>query len=331
MTAAQAERFAAMALACIEREFPCNPGHVLRRAGDQKRPRELHPAFYGCFDWHSCVHVHWLLAHLLRRFPALPQASRIRRIFERHLAPANIEVECRYLEQHATYERPYGWAWLLKLADELRHPHLEPLVRLIEGRYLDWLPRQTYPIRAGTHANTAFGLAFGLDHARAASNRRLEKTIVRKSLEYYGSDVDYPARWEPGGNDFFSPCLVEADLMRRVVADFPAWFARYLPELPRSLREPAKVTDRADGQLAHLDGLNLSRAWCFYNLAKALPNGKALLRAAKKHLDAGLRHAASGHYEGEHWLATFAAYALACAFDGATTTPAARRRATWAE
>ncbi len=320
-----------MALSCIEREFPGNPGHVLRRAGDLRRPRALHPAFFGCFDWHSAVHAHWLLAHLLRRFPHLRYAGRIRAIFDRHFSRASLDAEARYLEQHPGFERPYGWAWLLKLADEMRHPHLRPLVRIIEARYLEWLPKQAYPVRAGTHANTAFGLAFALDHARLSSNGKLEKALVRRSLDYFGSDRGCPAQWEPGGNDFLSPCLVEADLMRRVVGDFPRWFRRHLPELPRSLAEPAKVTDRADGQLAHLDGLNLSRAWCFYNLAKALPGEKALLRAAQKHLAAGLRHVASGHYEGEHWLATFAAYALACAFDGNTTAPAARRRATCAE
>ena len=315
MTRAQAERLAAMALACVEREFPCNPGHVLRSVGELRRPRELHPAFYGCFDWHSAVHGHWLLAHLLNRFPALRQASRIREVFARHFSRASLTAEARYLERHAAFERPYGWAWLLKLAGEVRHPHFDPLVAIIEQRYLEWLPRQGYPIRSGTHANTAFGLAFALDHARVASRRRLENAIVRRSLEYYAHDRDYPARWEPGGNDFLSPCLVEADLMRRVVADFPAWFGRYLPRLPRALLEPAQVSDRADGQLAHLDGLNLSRAWCFFNLARALPRRAALLRAGKRHLAAGLRHLHSGHYAGGHWLASFAGYAQSCAGD----------------
>ena len=312
---AQAERRAAMALRCVAREFPCNPGHVLRSAADLGRPGRLHPAFYGCFDWHSAVHAHWLLAYVLRRFPGLRQARRIRGIFARHFSSANLKAEARYLEQHPAFERPYGWAWLLKLADEVGHPGFDPLVAIVEQRYLEWLPKQSYPIRAGTHANTAFGLAFALDHARAASRRRLESALLRKSLELYGADRDYPAGWEPGGNDFLSPCLVEADLMRRVVADFPAWFARYLPRMPRTLLEPAKVTDRADGQLAHLDGLNLSRAWCFYGLARALPRRTALLRAARKHLGAGLRHIRSGHYAGEHWLGSFAAYALSCARD----------------
>ena len=292
MKRAQAERFAALALAGIEREFPYSPGHVMRHAADLRRPRALHPAFYGCYDWHSSVHGHWLLAHLLRRFPDLPRARAMRGVLARHLTVRNLKVEARYLEEHPGFERPYGWAWLLKLADELRGTpegdHLTPLVKVVERRYLEWLPKQTYPIRTGTHTNTAFGLAFALDHARAAANSRLEKAIVAKSLEYYGSDRDYPAGWEPGGNDFFSPCLVEADLMRRVVPDFSAWFKRYLPRLPASLRAPAKVSDRGDGQLAHLDGLNLSRAWCFYNLG--------MRKLGDLHLRAGMKGVASGRY-----------------------------------
>jgi hypothetical protein len=331
--AENAARFAELALACVAREFPYQPAHVVRGADDLKRPRALHPAFYGCYDWHSSVHGHWLLAHLLRRQPPLPQAGAIRRILDEHLTAENLRVEAEYLTRNPGFERPYGWAWLLKLAEEAEpwRPALRPLADTIEARHLEWLPKQTYPIRSGTHTNTAFGLAFALDYAQAFDRRDLESLVIERSLTYYGQDRDYPAAWEPGGNDFFSPCLVEADLMRRVLPDFPRWFAAFLPEIPPALLEPAIVGDRSDGQLAHLDGLNLSRAWCYFNLAAVLPEKKVLRETAEKHLQAGLAHVASGSYAGEHWLATFAAYALACAFDGATSTPASRSSATWRE
>jgi hypothetical protein len=306
-------RFAKLALACVQREFPCNPGHVLESAADLRRPRDLHPAFYGCYDWHSAVHGHWLLAHLGRCFPSLEECGSIRRVLQDHLSLKNLEIEAAYLRAHPAFERPYGWAWLLKLAQELAgwdeglHANLQPLVEVIEAHYLEWLPKQTYPIRSGTHTNTAFGLSFALDYAGFSKRPLFEKIIRKKSLEYFSADRDYPAAWEPGGNDFFSPCLVEADLMRRVLAPsaFSKWFRAFLPRIPGSLATPAKVSDRSDGQLAHLDGLNLSRAWCFFRLGK-----KDL---GKKHLAAGLKHVASGSYAGEHWLASFAAYALSAA------------------
>jgi hypothetical protein len=322
-------RLAAMALACVEREFPYNPAHVVRDAGDVHRPRELHPAFYGCFDWHSSVHGHWLLAHALKR----GEDPAIRRVLNQHLSAANLGVEARYLRKNPAFERPYGWAWLLKLATELdgwNDPDarrwseaLQPLAEVVEANYLAWLPRQTYPIRAGTHVNTAFGLAFALDYARLMRKDALEKAIAERCITYFAEDRHYPADWEPGGNDFLSPCLIEADLMRRVLPDFASWLAHFLPVIPRSLCEPATVSDRSDGQLAHLDGLNLSRAWCFSNLGET--------KLAQRHLQAGLAGLEGGHYEGEHWLATFAAYAAACALDAATTTPASRSAATWRE
>jgi hypothetical protein len=333
MNLENAARFAALALACVEREFPNQPGHVMRSAGELTRPRDLHPAFYGCYDWHSSVHGHWLLAYLLRRHPSLPQAGAIRRILDAHLTAENLRVEAEYLKRNPSFERPYGWAWLLKLAEEAEpwSAALRPLADAVEARYMEWLPKQTYPIRSGTHTNTAFGLAFALDYAQAFERRDLRELVIERSLAFYSDDRHYPAAWEPGGNDFFSPCLIEADLMRRVLPDFPRWFAAFLPEIPPALLEPAIVSDRSDGQLAHLDGLNLSRAWCYFNLASALPEKKILREAAEKHLQAGLAHVASGSYAGEHWLATFAAYSLACAFDGATSTPASRSSATWRE
>jgi hypothetical protein len=322
LDAALAQQFASLALACVEREFPYQPSHAIRSPADVHRPRALHPSFYGCYDWHSAVHGHWLLAHLLRRFPALPQAAAIRKVLNAHLGERSLKQETAYLAEHRAFERPYGWAWLLRLAHELAgwkdadaarwRAALKPLAALVEELYLDWLPRQLYPIRSGTHANTAFGLAFAFDYAQALKRKDLETALRDKALAWYGADCGYPAAWEPGGNDFLSPCLAEADLMRRIGPDFAGWFAAFLPELPGTLLRPAAVSDRSDGQLAHLDGLNLSRAWCFFSLARALPARKDLLRAGEEHLAAGLQHVASGNYAGEHWLASFAVQALSC-------------------
>ena len=316
--------FAKLVFACIQREFPNQPAHVVQGADDLKRPRALHPAFYGCYDWHSAVHGHWLAAHLLRNFPAVPEAGALRDVLSSHFSAKNLQAEADYLQRHAGFERPYGWAWLLKLAHELGgwddtearrwRAHLGPLTEIVEARYLEWLPKQTYPIRAGVHTNTAFGLGFALDYAKFSKKEKLARLIVERSIDYYGKDRDYPAGWEPGGNDFLSPCLVEADLMRRVkTRDFPRWFKGFIGEMPKSLLAPAVVSDRSDGQLAHLDGLNLSRAWCFFYLARFVPNEKLWLETARRHLKTGLVNVASGNYAGEHWLATFAALASSAA------------------
>jgi hypothetical protein len=321
--AALAARLADLALACVGREFPYQPAHVMRDASDLKRPRDLHPAFFGCYDWHSAVHGHWLLAHLLRRHPGLPQADSIRRVLDEHLTEQNLHAEAAYLARNPGFERPYGWAWALKLAEEAEpwRAALAPLCEVIEQRYLQWLPRQTFPIRSGTHTNTAFGLACALDYARTFGRAGLESLVAEKSLAYYARDRGYPAAWEPGGNDFFSPCLIEADLMRRVHPEFRSWFDAFLPGLPASLLEPTIASDPSDGQLAHLDGLNLSRAWCYYRLASVLADREGLLEAGHRHLEAGLQRLASGSYAGEHWLATFAAYAT-CAREAAAADSA---------
>jgi hypothetical protein len=312
VNADEATRLAAIALACLEREFPFQAGHVMAHATDFARPRALHPAFHGCYDWHSAVHAHWLLVRVLQRFPQTGKAQEIRAGLDRTLTADNLVAEARYLEAHPGFERPYGWAWLLKLAHELKgctdpqagawSAAMAPLALAVERLYLEWLPRQTYPIRSGVHSNTAFALALALDYARSAGRMELEATVMQRANDYFAADKGCPASWEPSGNDFLSPCLVEAELMRRVVPDFAAWLARFLATPPRTLLEPVLVSDRGDGQLAHLDGLNLSRAWCLY--------GIGLREAAERHLEAGLAHVASGHYEGEHWLASFAALAL---------------------
>ncbi len=335
LTPTLAGRFADQALRCIGCEYPYNPAHVITGPDDIATPRVLHPAFYGCFDWHSAVHGHWLLAHILRRFPDLHQAGEIRAALAANLTEANLAAEAAYFQEpgRGGFERTYGWAWLLKLAEELsgwEDPDgrrwaraLAPLTEVIVARYVDFLPRQAYPIRAGAHPNTAFGLAFALDFAAATGHAALYELARQRSLDYYVEDRACPAAWEPGGTDFFSPCLMEADLMRRVLpaAEFTAWLDRFLPGLaagePAGLLTPVAVTDRVDGQLVHLDGQNLSRAWCMWSIATALPAGdtraRILTRAAALHAGAGLAGVASGHYMGDHWLATFAATMLEAA------------------
>jgi DUF2891 family protein len=326
---AQAARFAQLALDCVQREQPSMIEHVVNGPDDVKSPRALHPAFYGCFDWHSAVHGHWLLVRLLRTVPDLPQAAQIRAALDANLTAAHIAAEVAYFAgpHRQAYERTYGWAWLLQLAAELAGfddpdarrwaAHLAPLTAAIVARYLAFLPKQTYPIRTGVHPNTAFGLALALDYARGAGHAALEALLVERALAYFAADRDAPAAWEPGGADFLSPALTEADLMRRVLAPaaFATWLHGFLPRgLPPALRAPAIVSDRSDGKLAHLDGLNLSRAWCLRAIVHALPAGDALraelIAAAELHTAAGLAHVATGDYAGEHWLASFAVYLL---------------------
>jgi hypothetical protein len=332
-----ASHLAQLALLAIGREYPNKLDHVLNYESEVQTPRRLHPAFYGCFDWHSSVHGHWTLVRLLRLYPHLPEAQEMRAALAGHLTPDNILAEKAYLEQPSrqSFERTYGWAWLLKLAEDLYSwddpegnelsRNLQPLADSIVARYFDFLPRQTYPVRTGTHPNTAFGLAFALDYARTVGHDEFERLLVERSLAYFWRDVNYPAAWEPNGNDFLSPCLIEADLMWRVLPpnEFAAWLGQFLPRLskgePESLFRPVLVADRTDPQIVHLDGLNLSRAWCMRNIASALSGGsdaadepiqEVLMEAAELHAKASLPHVASGDYMGEHWLASFAVYML---------------------
>ena len=327
-----ASGFAQIALRCVQREYPNKLDHVMNDSSEVRSPRSLHPSFYGCYDWHSSVHGHWMLVRLLRSVPGLPEAGRIRAVINENLDPANVRMESSYLDQRGrtSFERTYGWAWLLKLAQELHEwddpdaqrwsSALEPLTRAIVKRYMAFLPKQNYPIRTGVHPNTAFGLIFALDYARSVKDSALVALVDARSKEYFGKDSEYPLTWEPGGEDFFSPALMEADLMRRVLprGDFRSWFktfARELagPERP-ALLHPAIVTDRSDPKLVHLDGLNLSRAWAMRGIASALANDDplraTLLASARVHETAGLSYVASGNYEGEHWLASFAVLLL---------------------
>jgi hypothetical protein len=310
-----ASRFARIALAHVEREYPNKLDHVLAGPEDAEGPRALHPIFYGSFDWHSCVHGYWLLARLRRLFPELPERAAIDELFDRQLTPENVAGELAYLARPMSrgFERPYGWAWLLMLATE--HEALAPLARAFAARFTDWLPRATYPIRAGTHANTAFAVTLALAYAEVADDA-LAKLLRDKARAWFSGDRDCQA-WEPSGDDFLSPALMEAECMRRVLppADFGPWLDAFLPRLagrePQALFVPATVSDRTDGKIAHLDGLNLSRAWCFRGLARSAspPFHATLVEAANEHLEASLRHVA-GDYMGEHWLATFALLAL---------------------
>jgi hypothetical protein len=333
LTPETASRLAQLPLACLRREFPNKLEHVLNVASDAQRPRALHPAFYGCLDWHSAVHGHWMLAKLLAQFPAMPEADAIRATLDETLTAVNIAVELAYLDapNRQSFERTYGWAWLLALSAELHaatDAHAKkwaaavaPLADAIAKRLVAFLPKQTYPIRTGVHANTAFALGLALDYARAVGDRTLEIAIVERATAYFERDVDYPAAWEPGGEDLLSPALVEADLMRRVLAPakLAPWLHRFLPKLakgePRALLAPAIVTDRSDPKLAHLDGLNLSRAWCMRAIASALPARDpartVFAAAARVHATDGLAHVATADYAGEHWLATYAVYLLA--------------------
>jgi hypothetical protein len=317
-------------LSHITREYPNGIQHVLSGPQDVRGPRDLHPIFFGSFDWHSCVHGYWLLSTVLRLFPESPDAAEIRELFDAQLTSAKVRGELEYLAQplRKTFTRPYGWAWLLMLSAELnRHgtddgkrwsKALTPLAEEFVGRFIDFLPRATYPTRVGTHFNSAFALTLALEYAEVMSDELLRKLLVDKANAWYGNDVDCQA-WEPGGDDFLSSALMEAECMRRVLSAsaFQDWLERFLPRLgerqPVTLFEPAIVSDRTDGKIAHLDGLNLSRGWCWRSLATVWPDTDPrrtiALDAADVHLDSGLLHVA-GDYMGEHWLATFALLAL---------------------
>jgi class 3 adenylate cyclase len=323
-----AEKFAALALAHVGREYPNKLDHVIGGPGDLRSPRALHPIFFGSFDWHSCVHGYWLLARLLRRYPDLSCATAIDALYAERVTRDNVAAECAYLERLEArgFERPYGWSWLLALQAELgTHKHaacasaaatLRPLAEAFALRFKAFLPLCDYPIRAGVHSSTAFALRMAADYA-AYADLPLFDLMRAKALAWYGADRDAQV-WEPSQDDFLSPTLMQAECMRRFMAPetFAAWFAAFLPHAnegePATLFAPARVSDRADGKIAHLDGLNFSRAWCWRAIASALPDHPLASRAretAARHIEASLPHVA-GDYEGEHWLASFALLAL---------------------
>ena len=323
-----ASHFARTALGHVTREYPNKLDHVLTGQEDAKAPRELHPIFYGSFDWHSCVHGYWTLARCLRRFPDLPEAGAIRALFDAQFTAEKVAGEVAYLARPSArgFERPYGWAWALKLQSELllhRNPDgerwsriMQPLADAFVERFEQFLPRATYPVRAGTHANTAFATVLALDCARVPHATRLQSLLVDKAEAWYTEDAAYNG-FEPSQDDFLSPSLMEAACMSRALDEsaFAVWFRRFLPEAtdrqPAYLFTPAAVSDRTDGKIAHLDGLNLSRAWCWKLIVSRLPEGDLLNvgPAIDRHIESALPHV-SGDYMGEHWLASFALLAL---------------------
>lgn len=328
--AASAERFARLALECVHKEYPNKISHVLRSDADVAPPRQLTPAFFGCYDWHSSVHGHWLLARLARAYPKAPFAGLARTALQRSITADHIKTETAYLraEGRASFERPYGLAWLLQVAAELRQwddpdaqalaAHLLPLEQAAVERLKTWLPKLSHPLRVGEHSQTAFAMGLMLDYARSTADRGFEQLLLSRARKYYLRDRLCPLAYEPGGEDFLSPCLAEADLMRRVLppSEYSVWLARFLPGIPKTARAEwlpvAVTTDPSDPKLAHLDGLNLSRAWMLEGIAAGLAAGDrrrlAINAAAQAHRRAGLAAVTGEHYEGGHWLGSFAVY-----------------------
>jgi len=321
----EAERLAKLPFACIDQDMPYKSGIVLSGEKDLAMPRVHHPAFYGCFDWHSAVHGHWSLIYLMKEFPELSITNQVKEKISNNLTKENILTEIDYFSLNrytASFERTYGWAWLLKLAEELHnwededaqiwYQNLKPLVDLISNSYQEYLPKLVYPIRVGEHTNTAFGLSFAWDYSIAVGDTSLQNSIKIAALRFYKDDAGCPIAWEPSGYDFLSPCLQEMDIMRKVLSpsEFNIWKNEFLPKLfDGTLNlEPGQILDRSDGKLVHLDGLNFSRAWCLYGLSDE-PHIRSL---ADQHLAYSLEKMVDGDYAGQHWLASFALYAYKC-------------------
>ena len=327
LTMAGATHFAELPLRCMQREFPYKTGIAFPDSSLAVKPKLYHPAFYGCYDWHSSVHGHWMLVRLLKLFPAMPRAGEIRATLAEDLTAAHMlgEMKIFAMKDNNSFERTYGWAWLLQLQNELLQwndplgrqlsNNVAPLARQIAGLFMDYLPKMSYPVRVGEHTNLAFALRLAWDYAMQAKDDSLRQCIVQTAMRFYGKDVNYPISWEPGGNDFLSPGLEEADLMWRILPDteYPNWLVKFLPLIASKdfSLEPGQVRDRTDGKLVHLDGLNLSRAWDLYGIARHFPGNKTqLYQIADRHLRETLPNVASGDYMGEHWLASFAVYAM---------------------
>jgi hypothetical protein len=325
-----AERFANLALACAHKEYPNHISHTLNSDRDAVPPRKLTPAFYGCYDWHSSVHGHWLLVRLVRTFPDAPFVPAAREALGQSLTAENIVQEAAYLrgEGRASFERPYGLAWLLQLAAELREwddpqakemaANLHPLETAVLERLSNWLPKLSHPVRIGEHDQTAFALGLMFDYAHGAGDQKFTELVVSKARQFYLGDKSCPLAYEPSGEDFLSPCLGEADLMRRVLPnqEFARWLRIFMPQIPTSgvgrWLQPVVSPDPSDPKLAHLDGLNLSRTWMLEGIAAGLPKTDkrlaSILAAADAHKGAGLAAVTGEHYEGGHWLGSYAVY-----------------------
>lgn len=322
----QAQRLATLPLDCINTEFPNKLNDVLGSADDLASPRELHPAFYGCFDWHSAVHGHWSLVKLLKLFPELDNAEAIKQKLLNNISEENMQREMDFFlgKYNKSWERTYGWAWYLKLVEELHtwddplarelENNLQPLAALLVERYFEFLPKLFYPIRVGEHPNTAFGMNFAWDYAVAVGDQKFQTLLKSSAARFYNDDKACPINYEPSGFDFLSPCLEEAALMKRVLSvnDFKLWLQQFLPQLASDDFSFAvgKVSDRSDGKLVHLDGVNFSRAWSLYVIADQMPEFEHLHNIAARHINYSLPAIVGDSYEGGHWLGSFAIYAL---------------------
>jgi len=320
----QAANLIQLPLACVETEYPNKLSQTLRSEEDLASPKDLHPAFYGCFDWHSAVHGHWSMVRLLKEFPNVAGNAQAKSILQRHITLENIAKDIDYLKTNISWERPYGWTWLLKLVLELEDWNdpialpmtkaLKPLAQELSKMYISYLPKLVYPIRVGEHANTAFGLKFAWDYAVQFDDTLLQMAIKKRAKDFYLQDKNCPISWEPSGYDFLSPCLEEVDLMRRVLPKekFMTWLNNFLPELisPSFDLSVGQVLDRNDGKLVHLDGLNFSRAWVFYELAEQYPEFGHLKNLADRHVAHSYPNLVGDSYEGGHWLGSFAINAL---------------------
>lgn len=323
LTLDQANHLATLPIKCLQQEYPNKLSQMLLDSTEIASPKELHPAFYGCFDWHSSVHGHWSLVYLLNHFPNLDSREDIIKKLQVNLSKENIQQEINYLSKphEKSFERTYGWAWLLKLQMELDNSqdnnlknlgqNLQPLSDLIIERYIEFLPKLNYPIRAGTHSNTAFGMNLAWDYAVYSNNQNLQKSLAENAIRLFQKDQNCPFDWEPSGTDFLSPCLEELGIMQRVLPSktFLPWLKNFAPKLfnKKYTWDVARVSDRTDGHLVHLDGLNFSRAWNFYYLIQQYPKEFSHLKnLADTHFTFSLSSVVDGNYEGEHWLASFA-------------------------
>ncbi|MCE3295794.1 MAG: hypothetical protein K0R65_1508 [Crocinitomicaceae bacterium] len=326
LTLEQANRLSKLPCKCLQQEFPNKLGQVLNDSTELLRPQTLHPVFYGCFDWHSSVHGHWLLVNLVKKFPALENREQIIALLDEQFDAAKIRQEMAFfkVKNNESFERTYGWAWILKLQEELESwddpkarrwaENLSPLSDLLIEKYMVFLPKLVYPIRTGEHPNTAFGLSLAYDYAGQKKDEKFKTAIREAAKRFYEKDINYAFAYEPGGYDFLSPGLQEIDLMRKVLpkGEFMSWLKKFHPMIfdPEFDLEPGKILDRTDGKLVHLDGLNFSRAWCLYDLAKSDEKLAHLTKLAETHLNYSLPNIVDGDYMGEHWLASFACYAL---------------------
>ena len=325
-TLTEANKLIELPLHCVGTEYPYKPGETLESKADLVEPIAVHPIFYGCFDWHSAVHGYWSMVSLLKQFPEMDKGDEVRNLLKERITAENVATEVAYFEKpiNKSFERTYGWAWLLKLSEELHNwddpmakeleQNLKPLADIIVHRYKEFLPKLNYPIRVGEHTNTAFGLTFAYDYAETLGDLELKQLIEKRARDFYFDDENCPITWEPSGYDFLSPCLEEVDIMRRVLSseEFTAWMDAFLPQLADENYhlKVGEVSDRTDGKLVHLDGLNFSRAWVFYGLAKQYPKYEHFQNLANEHVAYSFPNLVGDSYEGGHWLGSFAIYAL---------------------